>query len=85
MIDYGVHDCDPWADDCRECSDCEEKEQTMDGVRDDLKDLISVLYKGGQLDLGHVDRCIEQLCHRTGMPCPIEELEDIHAVKEMTA
>ncbi len=69
----------------RECWDCGEHDKDMACVRDDLKDLISVLYKGGEMDLGRIDRCIEQLCHRTGMLCPQEELEDIYAVKEMTA
>ena len=85
MIDYGVHDCEPWADGHYGCSACEEKEQTMDGVRDDIKQLIAVLYKGGQLDLGHVDRCIERLCDRVEMHCPKEELEEIYLKKEMTA
>lgn len=85
MIDYGVHDCEPWADSYFECSGCEDREQTLDCVRDDLRALIKVLYKGGELDLGHVDRCIEQLCDRVGMHCPDEELEAIYVMKEMTA
>ena len=68
-----------------ECWDCEEKNKEMDRVREDLQDLIKVLYKGGEMDLGHIDRCIEQLCHRTEMLCPEEELEELYAKKEMTA
>jgi hypothetical protein len=53
----------------------------MDCVREDLQDLIKVLYRGGELDLEGVDVAIEQLCHRTGMLCPKDELRDIYTNK----
>jgi len=86
MIDHGVHDCEPW-DDCpvAECWDCGEHNREMRCVRDDLKELIKVLYEGGEMRLDAVDRCVEQLCHRTGMLCPKECLEDIYGNRRMRA
>jgi len=77
---------EPWEDDYgRECYDCGVHDDEMACVREDLKDLISVLYAGGDMDLDRIDRCIEQLCDRVGMLCPTAELEEIYVKKEMTA
>ena len=75
---------EPWEDDYgHECYDCGEHDKEMACVREDLKDLISVLYSGGDIDLDRIDRCIERLCDMTGMVCPEEELRDVYTKKRM--
>ena len=44
------------------CWDCADHDKEMACVRDDLKDLIKILYKGGEISLDDIDRCVEQLC-----------------------
>ena len=77
---------EPWDDDPGyECWDCADKEKEMDCVREDLQDLIKVLYRGGELDLDGVDRAMEQLCYRTGIVCPKQELVQLYGHKELSA
>ncbi len=83
MIDYGIADCEPWDYDGPSCYDCEEKEKELERVKEDLSDLVKVLYKGGELDIEGIDVCVEQLCFRLGVDYPKECLSDIYEMRGM--
>lgn len=83
MIDYGIADCEPWADDYHECIGCEEREETLECVRNDLRDVLRILYKGGELQFDDLDGAVDQLCHRVGIITPKEYLVDLYGERRI--
>ena len=80
MIDYGIADCEPddhFADHSY-CCGCDDRDSELACIRDDIKDVISVLYEGGDLRSYELDKAIVQLCHRAGLLAPKRTLEDVY-------
>lgn len=77
-----MHDIQPswWCEppdfcDQEMCLQCRETAQRFDECQDFLKDIVHQLYSGFELDLGSLEKNLEELCHYMSVRLPTNDLQ----------